>query len=116
MRLKLLERQAGRRRGVRWGARPLDIDIIDYDGLRYGRPRQRTRNGLTLPHPEMHRRPFVVMPLAEIAPTWRHPVTRRSIASIRRQLSHSREGRIVAVADEGPWPGARARRRREGSA
>ena len=65
-------------------SRPLDLDILDYGGRRIGRPaRRRERGRLILPHPEMHRRAFVLVPLLEVAPAWRHPVsgqTRQSAA------------------------------------
>jgi len=63
--LKAIEREFGRRRGRRWGARVLDLDIIDWSG---GRWRSRT---LAVPHPTASRRAFVVDPLASIAPGWR---------------------------------------------
>ena len=75
--LKSIERAAGRTQGARWGARPLDIDILDYSGrvLNWKRGGRTGRaSGLILPHPEMERRAFVLKPLDEIAPNWRHPV------------------------------------------
>src|SRR5262249_8436131 len=73
--VKGLERQAGRRLGQTWGPRPLDIDILDFGGRRLGWPPGRHRRGrLILPHPEAHRRAFVLVPVADIAPAWRHPV------------------------------------------
>lgn len=51
--------------GRRWGPRPVDIDILAYDDLVLGGP------DLTLPHPRMKDRAFVLVPLAEIAPDWR---------------------------------------------
>jgi len=75
--IKRLEWMAGRRPGPRWGPRPLDIDILDFAGQVAGwdqrhDPMQPAH--LVLPHPELHRRAFVLAPLAEIAPDWRHPV------------------------------------------
>lgn len=67
--LKALERTAGRADGVRWGPRPLDIDILAYGDRVIHLPGR-----LTVPHPEMARREFVLRPLADIAPDWRHPV------------------------------------------
>ena len=74
-RLKYFERLAGRRARPRWSARPLDIDIVDYNGRVINWPAL-TRPGapIVLPHPLMHRRGFVLVPLVEIAPHWRHPV------------------------------------------
>ena len=59
---KALELAAGRARGVRFGPRPLDIDLLLYGGVRRDDPE------LTLPHPRLHERRFVLAPLAEIAP------------------------------------------------
>ena len=70
-RLKVIERRAGRNGySARWTARPLDIDIIDYGGRRLGRGSSRSPpiGSLVLPHPHMHERAFVLVPLAEIAP------------------------------------------------
>ena len=75
--LKLIERSAGRTPGARWGARPLDIDILDYEGrvLNWKHDGLTLKEkGLILPHPEMAKRAFVLKPLHEIAPNWRHPV------------------------------------------
>lgn len=57
-----LEADLGRERGERWGPRTIDIDILDYDGIALREP------GLTLPHPRLTERAFVLVPLAEIAP------------------------------------------------
>jgi 2-amino-4-hydroxy-6-hydroxymethyldihydropteridine diphosphokinase len=59
---KALELAAGRTRGVRFGPRPLDIDLLLYGGVRRSDPE------LTLPHPRLRERRFVLAPLAEIAP------------------------------------------------
>lgn len=64
-RLKQLEQQFGRRRGKRWGPRVLDLDIVAWSG---GKWRSR---GLTVPHPLAAARPFVIEPLAAVAPGWR---------------------------------------------
>lgn len=74
-RLKYLERCAGRRVTARWSARPLDIDIIDVGGRVLNWPSlTRLGQAMILPHPLMHERGFVLVPLAEVAPDWRHPV------------------------------------------
>ena len=64
--LLALEARFGRRRGAPNAARTLDLDLLDYDG------RQSESERLTLPHPRLHERRFVLAPLAEIAPDWRH--------------------------------------------
>jgi len=91
--LALLERRAGRLRGRRWGPRALDLDLIDHDGL-VRRPAGMGRlgagaavhawqaRGIVLPHPDMAGRAFVLAPLAEVAPGWRHPVSGRTAAQM----------------------------------
>ena len=66
--LHRVEAQFGRTRSRPNAPRSLDLDLLDYDGLA-------TEEGLTLPHPRIAERGFVLVPLAEIAPGWRHPVT-----------------------------------------
>jgi len=100
-RLKTIERRAGRRGGRPWGPRSLDIDIIDHKGLvRHWRTRQAdfSRAGtrpLILPHPLMHERPFVLKPLLDIAPDWRHPVLRRSARALWRDAVGKRQGQVL---------------------
>jgi len=66
--LQALEVTAGRRRdGERWGPRVLDLDLLMYGDLQMDTPR------LTLPHPRMHERAFVLVPLLELAPDARIP-------------------------------------------
>ena len=64
-RLKEIEHQFGRRPGRRWGPRVLDLDLVLWSG---GKCRSRR---LTIPHPQLARRSFVLEPLAAIAPGWR---------------------------------------------
>jgi 2-amino-4-hydroxy-6-hydroxymethyldihydropteridine diphosphokinase len=67
--VKRIERRAGRGLAPTNQARPLDIDILDYGGRRMGwPPLRRERGRLILPHPLLHRRTFVLVPLLEIAP------------------------------------------------
>jgi 2-amino-4-hydroxy-6-hydroxymethyldihydropteridine diphosphokinase len=75
-RLHALEAWFGRRRSTPNAARTLDLDLLDYEG--------RLIEGamLTLPHPRMHERGFVLFPLAEIAPLWRHPRTGAALADL----------------------------------
>ena len=65
--LLALEARFGRVRGRRNAPRTLDLDLLDYDGRLVGSRR------LLLPHPRLHERRFVLAPLAEVAPGWRHP-------------------------------------------
>jgi len=63
-----VETDFGRLRSAPNAPRTLDLDLLDYDGAVMD-------DGVTLPHPRMTVRGFVLAPLAEIAPSWRHPVT-----------------------------------------
>jgi len=89
-RLHAIEADAGRRRGQRWGPRTLDLDLLAYGPLTTAAPareswRRGRRHPLTLPHPEMAWRPFVLEPLAEIAPFWHHPVTGLTASQMSRR-------------------------------
>lgn len=78
-RFKTIERAFGRRRGQRWGARVIDLDIILWSGGIW------TNATLTIPHRLFRERDFVLRPLMEIAPDWRDPVTGLSV----RHLAHA---------------------------
>ena len=79
-RLKAIERAFGRRPGLRWGARVIDLDIILWSEGAWSGP------GLTIPHPQFRVRSFVLRPLARIAPMWRDPLTGRSVRQLRALL------------------------------
>jgi 2-amino-4-hydroxy-6-hydroxymethyldihydropteridine diphosphokinase len=66
--LQAMERQFGRVRGEPNAPRILDLDILDYRGNVIDTA------SLVLPHPRVHERRFVLVPIAEIAPDWRHPI------------------------------------------
>jgi 2-amino-4-hydroxy-6-hydroxymethyldihydropteridine diphosphokinase len=66
--LQTVEGQFGRVRGKRNTARVLDLDLLDHQGQAID------TSSLVLPHPRLHQRRFVLVPLAEIAPKWRHPL------------------------------------------
>ena len=67
--LQAVERQFGRVRSVQNVARVLDLDLLDHRG------QVSETAALVLPHPRLHQRRFVLVPLAEIAPCWRHPLS-----------------------------------------
>jgi 2-amino-4-hydroxy-6-hydroxymethyldihydropteridine diphosphokinase len=70
-----VEMDFGRLRSTPNAARALDLDLLDYDG-------RVMADGVTLPHPRLAQRAFVLVPLGEIAPDWRHPVTGQGIAGM----------------------------------
>jgi len=81
--LLALERRAGRERdATRWGPRVLDLDILVYDEQLIDEP------GLRVPHPHLHERAFVLLPLAEIAPDLSIP-GRGRVAALARQIDRA---------------------------
>ncbi len=79
-RLLAIERSFGRIRGLRNAPRTLDLDLVCYDGLVIDTPE------LTVPHPRMHLRPFVLVPLADVWPEWVHPQLHRSVRELLAEL------------------------------
>lgn len=77
--LHRIEADFGRRRQQRWEARVLDLDLIDF-GHEVREPG--LTGALVLPHPRMHERLFVLLPLREIAPAWRHPISNLSVDAL----------------------------------
>lgn len=105
---KRIERAAGRRPSRGRGARPLDIDIVDAGGRitghritghRMAKPsRSREAGRLILPHPEAHRRRFVIEPLLEVAPHWFHTPTGASGRRLAARLP-GRRGQVRPTLD-----------------
>lgn len=74
--LHVIEAHANRERKIHWGPRTLDLDILFYDDLVMG------DDALVIPHPDMANREFVLEPMADLAPYYRHPVLQRTIQEL----------------------------------
>lgn len=103
-----MEARSGRVRETRWGERGLDLDLIGtgslirpdaatlraWINLPLDAQRQDAPDRLILPHPRLQDRGFVLLPMAEIAPGWRHPLTGRSIAQMAQSLGRAERSGI----------------------
>lgn len=106
-----IEALFGRVRRDRWGPRTLDLDLIAlgetvlpdratfeaWAALPPERQRREAPDRLILPHPRMHERAFVLIPLAEVAPDWRHPVLASTIAEMSGRLPEAERAGIAPV-------------------
>jgi len=88
--LQRVEAYFGRVRTVRNAARVIDLDILDYDG------RFIDEAALKLPHPRLSARAFVLYPLRDIAPGWRHPVTGKSVDALIAELPEEQHVRRMS--------------------
>lgn len=77
------ELRQGRLRAERWGPRTLDLDLLLWDDLVSESP------GLSLPHPRLHQRAFVLRPLSDLDPLLRHPVLGRTVVELLDSLEHA---------------------------
>jgi len=71
-----IEAKHGRKRQEHWGARTLDLDLLAYDHMVCH------DDALTLPHPEMAKRLFVLQPFADVCPDWEHPISQQSLPTM----------------------------------
>lgn len=106
-----IEARHARQREQRWGMRTLDLDLVDYAGRvlpnpgEYDRWRslpldaqmQRAPEELILPHPRVQDRAFVLVPLCDIAPDWRHPVLLRSAKDLRDALPKAEIDAVIPI-------------------
>jgi 2-amino-4-hydroxy-6-hydroxymethyldihydropteridine diphosphokinase len=103
-----VEARFGRQRQDRWGARTVDLDLLfmgdlvlpdaatvqAWIDLPDARQRREAPDRLILPHPRLQDRAFVLIPLAEIAPAWCHPLTGRSVIAMENGLSAAQKAGI----------------------
>lgn len=90
--LHRIEADYGRERTVVNGARTLDLDLLSYHDMVNGGP-----EAPLLPHPRLAERAFVLRPLAELAPDWRHPATGRPIGDLLAGLDPAQETRPLTA-------------------
>jgi len=93
--LLFIEEKLGRKRGKKNDSRTCDIDIIDYNSqilnLKFN------NSELTLPHNDLSKRNFILFPLQEISPNWKHPKTKEFISDLLQKLSEDDKNSILKI-------------------
>lgn len=109
--LHRVEADLGRERAGRWGARPIDLDLIAmgdavlpdaqthrlWRDLPVARQMSETPDRAIVPHPRMQDRAFVLIPLAEIAPQWHHPLLEKTVIRMRDDLPEAEKAALVPI-------------------
>lgn len=91
---KEIEQAIGRKESIRWGPREIDLDLLLYDQLYF------ESSDLIIPHPRMHQRAFVLVPLAEIAADVFHPILGKTIETLLAELQTSKTVRPLEDQSE----------------
>ncbi len=88
--LHKVEAELGRVRNITNEARPIDLDLIDYNGVV-------CEGDLNLPHPRMHDRAFVLLPIKDIALNWSHPISNKNVLELIKTIPP--EQKIMTLSD-----------------
>jgi len=89
----LIEKKLERVRNLKNAPRTCDIDIIDFKGKVYN------NKGITLPHPRAHERNFVLFPLRDINPDWKHPISNKKIDFLIKNLNFQKRNEITRMKE-----------------
>ncbi len=87
--IKLIEKIVGRKKRFRWGPREIDIDILFYNDFILNSEK------LTIPHPDLHNRAFVLIPFMDIEPNFTHPILKKTISELLQDLSISDINQVI---------------------
>ena len=109
--LHQIEQKFDRQRASRWSARTLDLDLLAFKGhvfpsrkifqqwfdLPISEQKQKVPHELILPHPRMQDRAFVLFPLLDIEPKWKHPVLKKTVLELYEELPNKEKKNIQIV-------------------